>query len=101
MPTIKPCEWCGKPFEARRSTARFCSKRCRQAANRRGRAIVPDSPLPPMPPASFEDVVEAVSDARKVSNTFAQLAHRAPRKLQPGCGRIGEAIARAIDDEEW
>jgi hypothetical protein len=28
------CEWCGEPFEARRSTARFCSDRCRMGAHR-------------------------------------------------------------------
>ncbi len=28
------CEWCGERFEAQRSTARFCSPRCRMAAHR-------------------------------------------------------------------
>jgi hypothetical protein len=31
------CEKCGKHFRARRSDARFCSDRCRKAANRMNR----------------------------------------------------------------
>ena len=30
------CEWCGQGFEAQRSTARFCSVRCRMANHRSG-----------------------------------------------------------------
>jgi hypothetical protein len=32
----KPCLYCGEPFEPIRSTAKFCSDRCRVAANRAG-----------------------------------------------------------------
>lgn len=98
---VKPCEECGRPFEAKRSTARYCSRRCRQRHNLRGSAVIPDSPLPPLPPESFDDVLEAVGEARKVSNAFARLAWTAPRQLRPGCGRIAEAIARAIEEEDW
>ena len=98
---IKACEECGKLFEAKRSTARFCSSNCRLKAHRAGHPLIPDLPQQPERSASFDDVANAVSDARRVSNTFSQLAFTAPRKLQPGCGRISEAITKAIENEEW
>ena len=97
---IKPCEECGRPFEAKRKTARFCSSNCRLKAHRASHPLVPDAP-PELPSASFDDVADALDDARRVSNTFAQLAFTAPRKLRPRCARIGEAITAAIRREEW
>lgn len=38
----RQCEFCGKPFEAKRATARFCSGSCRaQASAKRKRAGIP------------------------------------------------------------
>ena len=50
---------------------------------------------------SFDDVADALSDARRVSNTLARLAHTGPRQLRPGCQRIADAIAVAIKKEDW
>jgi len=36
--TARVCEVCGSQFESKRSTARYCSDRCRQRAHRRGPA---------------------------------------------------------------
>lgn len=98
---IVVCEECGKQFEARRSTARFCSSRCRVRHHRAKEPIMPAARPAPLPDSSFEDVAEAVGQARAVSNSFAILSESAPRPLRPGCRRIGEAITRAIEDEEW
>ena len=98
---IKFCRQCGQPFEAKRSTALYCSSRCRLRAHRKSEPVVPDAPLPKPVPASFEDVADAVDDARSLSNRFFQLESTAPRQLRPGCGRIGDAIRRAVTEEEW
>ena len=63
--------------------------------------VAPPSAPAPLPPATFDDVAAAVDDARAVSNAFARLSTSAPRQLRPGCRRIGQAITRAIEDEEW
>jgi hypothetical protein len=33
----RSCEWCGELFWAERSSARFCSARCRMASHRAGK----------------------------------------------------------------
>jgi hypothetical protein len=35
QPVYRPCEHCGKPFAPRRTTARFCSPKCRVYHHRR------------------------------------------------------------------
>ena len=97
---IKVCDECGRPFEAKRSTARFCSSKCRLRNHRRLTPMAPDAP-PSLGSASFDDVAAALDAARALSNEFAQLSYTAPRPLRPGCSRIGEAITKAITDEEW
>lgn len=101
MTVMKACEVCGKPFEARRSTARFCSSKCRQRAFKQKRPIEPSASPAPEPPATFDDVAGALNQARSLSNTFARLSATAPRQLRSGCARISRAISRAIEDEEW
>ena len=99
----KICEICGKAFEARRSTARYCSGRCRQRAHKgkMRQPVIPKGRPAPIAPASFEDVAAALDDARALSNRFARMSATAPRPLRAGCARIGQAITRAITDEEW
>ena len=97
---IKICDECGEPFEAKRSTARFCSSKCRKRSHRRMQPLVPDAP-PSLGSASFDDVAAALDAARAVSNELARLSRMAPRPLRPGCSRISDAIASAIAREEW
>lgn len=53
------CAQCGRPFVGKRSTAKYCSTRCRTAATRArqtGSAVVPVSLVtPPEPPADDDD----------------------------------------------
>ncbi len=100
---IVECEVCGLVFEASRSDAKYCSTSCRKKAYRKRakQPLVPESRPAPLPSASFDDVADAVDDARAVSNRFAQLSSTAPRPLRAGCSRIGQAITRAIESEEW
>ena len=99
--TVAKCESCGREFDAKRSTAKYCSDRCRQRAHRRLAPLMPDEPITVEKRATMEEVLIAVSDARKISNRMVQLSRTAPRPLRPGCERIGEAIALAIAKEEW
>lgn len=99
----KVCETCGQVFEARRSTAKYCSDKCRLRAfkGKSRQPIVPNAQPAPFLSSSFDDVAAALDSARAVSNKFAQLSTSAPRPLRPGCARISQAITRAIKDEEW
>lgn len=100
------CE-CGKAFEARRSDARFCSEKCKKRAKRRRdrarvrTAVLKSDPLPQIEPETYDDVADALDDARRVSNRFGQLAFSAPSPVRPGCSRISEAITGAIEREGW
>ena len=42
------CSYCGKPFQAKRSTAKFCGTTCRVESYRKGKL----TPLPPVPEQS-------------------------------------------------
>lgn len=44
---VLKCELCGEPFDAKRSTAKYCSPRCRQQARR----VAKDEPTTAAPPA--------------------------------------------------
>jgi len=104
---VKICRECGRAFESRRSDAVFCSEKCKKRAKRRRdaaqrrTALVPGEPLPPMPSDSYDDVAEAIDDARRVSNRFGQLAYSAPEPCRPGCARISDAITGSIEREGW
>ena len=101
--TAKVCATCGQVFEAKRSTAKYCSDRCRKKAYKASmrQPVVPAGKPAPIPSATFDDVAAALDGARSLSNRFAQLSTSAPRPLRPGCARISQAITRAIKDEEW
>lgn len=114
--TIKECAECGKAFAAQRSTAVYCSEKCKKAAKRKreraGRrtstdpagdvpTVSPGAFLPPIPPESYDAVSDAIDEARRVSTRFGQLANTAPTPCRAGCARIGGAIAGAIDREGW
>lgn len=98
---VKVCACCGRAFEAQRSTARFCSHKCRQRYWSIGRAVTNGAPPEVFVPESFDDVAEALDEARRVSNTLARLAVTGPRQLRPGCQRIADGIAALIKKEDW
>lgn len=104
---VKICRECGKGFEPSRSDAVYCSQKCRLRAHRKKKAakkrvvLEPGRAVEPVRAESYDDVAEAVDDARRASNRFGQLAVTAPRPVRPGCARIGDAIAEAIEREGW
>ena len=63
MAAIIACEVCGSTFDARRTTARFCSAACRQKssrANRSGAGLAPVTRLPSVPLAPVSGVAAAL-----------------------------------------
>lgn len=80
----KVCEYCGMPFEAKRSTARFCSDKCRSAYNR-GTQIC-------------ESVPSAISDARDVMHRLDALGVIGPVRLRPACTLVARGIAQALEE---
>ena len=77
MIMTKTCEYCGKPFQARRSHAKTCSEPCRGRLNTRKRRMAavgdaPDvvlslpGPLPDQPSRLVEVTERALSEAGKL-----------------------------------
>ena len=99
---IKKCEQCGRAFEAQRSTARFCSPRCRKAFNRgvppnsRGISLKDIYKLPPIPAQTptgdIDSAIEATRTAAKAMDACGSL--RDPRA--PLCRLVAERIAAAF-----
>ena len=98
---IVNCEHCGKPFEAVRSTARFCSAKCRQYSFRNMKPVVPDDP-----PAIAESEMKAVDeiawlalDAKGISAAFERMSVGGPIQLRAPCSRISRSIRKSLEDE--
>ena len=68
------CEQCGKEFEAKRDTARYCSGRCRKAANR----IKRDKPV-------TDNVTDnpSVTISNNPADLIAEARGRAGHRLMP------------------
>lgn len=84
----KVCGGCGKPFEAQRKTAKYCSDRCRMRAHRRA----PDSepaPVTQLAPADRGDT-ESLAEAVRCELEVAG-------RLNSAAGRVVLALARRID----
>lgn len=75
------CSGCGEPFEARRSSAKWCSDRCRKAKGRMQPAAT-DAPPPEPIDTGLVDSVRTELEEAGVCNTFAgQLALQLARKM--------------------
>lgn len=80
----------------------YCSRACNQKAkrNRRRPVLEPQWSAPAEPAEAVPaDVMAAVLAAHRAANDFGRLAERAPFQLRAACGRISEAIQRALDSE--
>jgi hypothetical protein len=91
----KDCARCGKPFESRQSAARFCSKVCRNQANRARAQGQPESLAPKpkrarKPKAQTEDFPTGTLGA-----VIAELT--AAGRLQTSAGQAAIALASRID----
>lgn len=100
---IKRCEMCGHPFHAQRSTAKYCSTRCRVQAHRGYAPICPDAPpvVSPKTDSALDDTALLITNAKQLSSAFAEQAKVAPLQLRAGCERVAVAIFAAIESEGW
>lgn len=91
----RPCDACKKPYEAKRSTSRFCSAACRNRAKRSGN--VRELPVPPSEDGPIVDAARAELDALGATATLAgQRALHLAKLLQSHTADSGSSKA-ALD----
>jgi len=92
----KSCEFCGKPFNAQRLAAKFCSATCRQRRKRAGAAVVSLAASNDQPEAvesSLASVTRRVLESAKVLETVpGQAALILAGRIEAG-NDTGAAIA--------
>lgn len=79
----RPCDVCGRPYEAKRRTSRFCSGRCRQRNHENPRPV----PLVAMPPAEPGEITKALTS--ELTNTG---------QMSTWLGQHALILARRLDD---
>lgn len=99
------CSQCGGPLPAgSRRHRRYCSDRCRKAAERDRQAVaalVPVGSEPgrlPAPGHPDDQVAVAVLEARGIAGAFLRLGREARPQLRWRCEATGVAINRALAD---
>lgn len=83
------CGACGQPFEAKRSTAKYCDATCRQRARR-----MPESAKVKAPQSSLGAVTEReLTKVGKLDTVAGQQAMALARRLANPAGETGSAVA--------
>ncbi|WP_202235285.1 hypothetical protein [Actinacidiphila reveromycinica] len=87
---VRTCD-CGKEFEAKRSSARYCSERCKKRAQRRPGGVEADVKVLPRP-------ADDEGDGALAEVVRAELA--AVARAETSAGQVALALARRIDGAE-
>lgn len=86
---LATCATCESEFEAKRSTAKFCSGRCRNVGNRRGRSNGEDSGLE----ASVRRELERANTADSFAGQLAiELARRMSSPGETGISSLSKEL---------
>ncbi len=97
---IAVCQFCGREFTAKRSTAKFCSPACRLKAHRGGYYV---GEYPPPPSANLtltkEEVLEVVDRAHVCAEDMSRAAIAMPAPLCHQLGRCAKAFEGALRRE--
>ncbi|NNG20508.1 hypothetical protein HJ590_13215 [Naumannella sp. ID2617S] len=95
------CEQCGATFQGKRSTARFCSTRCRVAWNRAKKAGEPSArpALTVVPPPGAEKRARAKQKDVSIEESTRTTLEAAGRHLMPE-GRVALMLARRLDGQQ-
>lgn len=90
---VRDCVMCGRPFQARRSTARYCSSTCR-ARRAQGRSPRPvDTPAPTAGAPLVVQVRRALEAAGRLDTYLGQQALTLAERLAGQNGDSGAAVA--------
>lgn len=92
------CEWCGRAFEAKRKSARFCGDRCRKAHNRAeqgGIRLRGDSEPPKRIEKSLseDDIALAVVQARGSMAVFDSARKLGPKDMRAMCAKLADGMS--------
>ncbi len=91
---IKRCEICGREYVARRSTAKYCSNRCRLMAQR-GVAFAGELEVPDVRVSmTQEEVLALVARAHDAASDLSRAAMLTPAPL---CRSL-KAVSRKLSD---
>ena len=96
---IKNCDICGKEFVAKRSTAKYCSNRCRLMAQRgvayTGEIQQPDSKLC----MTQEEVLEVVTRAHGTASDLSRASMFTPAPLCRSLRNVSKKLSDALEAE--
>lgn len=96
---IKKCEVCGTEFVARRTTAKYCSNRCRLMKQR---GVEFDGELAPAlvkRHMTNEDVLEVISQAHQVAGDLSRASMLTPAPICLTLKRIAERFEETLKSE--
>jgi hypothetical protein len=102
LAVVRDCDECGKAYEAKRKTSKFCSTQCRVKANRRpskvgkakakADAAAPAKPLAPTYDALAEQVTQTLTTMKAYDTIAGKAALRVAQQIDRG-GDTGSAVA--------
>lgn len=94
----RDCDRCGHTYQARRSTSRYCSPRCRKQASRHPK---PDTPVTEMPdaPAVFLATQRELRDAGSLDSALGHAALKLAALIDESGATSGSAPATLV--REW
>lgn len=88
------CLYCGKPFEYKRSTAKYCSNACSQAFHRRRLSPPGEILKPALEPFKDEPHADRLRNVAALSGTAAKL-------IQEMMAQHGSIVAQAALEAAW
>ncbi len=100
---LKKCQWCGKVFEAKSGSARFCCDAHRVAhhrAKKNGVRLKPEVAAPERIKFNVteDDVARCVSEIRASCAQLDCAAKRGPVRLRELCGFVSGSIVALLED---
>lgn len=96
------CIACGTEFAAKRSTAKYCSERCKSRAKRlrAGYPAEVSGPASPEFGVAISDADAAITRAVELAEDMSRLACKLPDPPAGSLERVSEAISEALRKED-
>lgn len=96
---IKRCVICGAEFEAKRSTAKYCSNRCRLMAQR-GQAFVGEVSAPDVRLSmTEEEVLSVIERAHEAASDLSRASMLTPSPLCLKLRRVSKKLEDSLESE--